>query len=94
MPTSGVEENAMRLLIAFHKLSGGKPTDPVFLGRAESPPNEGAANAAGLDFGSTELDVALRYLLDGGYLDVADEPDYYKITVPGIDQVRAEPGGA
>lgn len=92
MPTSGVEESAMRLLRAFYNLSGGKPTDPVFLGREDSPPNEGAANAAGLDFGSTELDVALRYLLDNGYLNAADEPSCYCITVPGIDRARAAQG--
>ncbi len=88
MPTSGVEESAMRLLGAVYDLSGGKPTDPVFLGREDSPPNEGAANAAGLDFGSTELDVALRYLIDQGYVEEAGDPEHYKITVPGIDKTR------
>jgi hypothetical protein len=88
MPTSGVEESAMRLLAAFHKLSGGKPTEPVSLGRPDSPPTEGAANAAGMDFGSTELDVALRYLIDQNYLEESDQPDEYKITVPGIDKAR------
>lgn len=88
MPTSGVEESAMRLLGAFYDLSGGKLTEPVFLGGVDSPPNEGAANAAGLDFGSTELDVALRYLIDQGYVEEADDPDNYKITVPGMDKAR------
>ena len=92
MPTSGVEESAMRLLGAFHDLSGGKPTEPVFLGRPDSPPTEGAANAAGLDFGSTELDVALRYLIDQGLVDEAQEPDSYKITVSGTDKARAARG--
>lgn len=92
MPTSGVEESAMRLLRACYDLSGGKPTEPVFLGRPGSPPNEGAANAAGLDFGSTELDVALRYLIDQGFLDEAEEADTYKITVPGIDRAREARG--
>jgi hypothetical protein len=88
MATSGVEERAMRLLGAFYNLSRGKPTNPVPLGGPDSPPTEGAANAAGMDLGSTELDVALQYLLDQGYVDQADEPDAYKITVPGIDKVR------
>ena len=88
MPTSGIEERAMRLLGAFYKLSGGKPTDPVPLGGPDSPPTEGAANAAGMDLGSTELDVALRYLLDQGYVEQADEPDSYRITVAGIDKAR------
>jgi hypothetical protein len=92
MATSGVEERAMRLLGAFYNLSGGKPTDPVPLGGPDSPPTEGAANAAGMDLGSTELDVALQYLLDQGYVDQADEPDAYKITVPGIDKARETRG--
>lgn len=92
MPTSGIEERAMRLLGAFHDLSGGKPTDPVSLGGPDSPPTDGAANAAGMDFGSTELDVALQYLLDQRYLAKADAPDAYKITVPGIDKVRESRG--
>lgn len=92
MPTSGVEESAMKLLRAFYDLSGGKPTEPVFLGRPDSSPTEGAANAAGLDFGSTELDVALRYLIDQGFVDETEEPDNYKITVPGIDRVREARG--
>jgi hypothetical protein len=92
MATSGVEERAMRLLEAFYNLSGGKPTDPVPLGGPDSPPTEGAANAAGMDLGSTELDVALQYLLDKGYLAKADEPDAYKITVPGMDRIRETRG--
>lgn len=92
MPTSGVEERAMRLLDAFYELSGGKPTQSVSLGKPDAPPTEGAANAAGLDFGSTELDVALRYLIDQGLVDEAEEPDHYKITVPGIDRAREARG--
>ena len=92
MPTSGVEESAMKLLGAFYDLSGSKPTEPVFLGSPDSPPTEGAANAAGLDLGSTELDVALRYLIDQGFVDDTEEADTYKITAPGIDRAREARG--
>jgi hypothetical protein len=46
-----------------------------------------------MDLGSTELDVALQYLLDQGFVEQAEEPDAYKITVPGMDRVRQERGG-
>ena len=88
MTTSGIEERAMRLLRAFYELSGGKLTDSVSLGGPDSPPTEGAANAAGMDHGSTELDVALQYLLDQGYVEQADEPGAYRVTVAGSDKAR------
>lgn len=88
MTTSGIEDAAMRLLEAFYNLSGHNPTQPVALGTPESPPTDSAAKAAGMDLGSTELDVALRYLLDQGYVKQADVSGTYTITVVGIDKVR------
>ena len=48
LATSGVEENAMRLLGAFYDLSGEKLTEPVSLGGPERP-GQGAAPRADLD---------------------------------------------
>ncbi len=88
MATSGVEESATRLLGAFYDLGGHNPLRHVPVGAPESPPEESAAKAAGLDPGSTECDVALRYLLNGGYLRETETPSEYTITVQGIDRVR------
>jgi hypothetical protein len=88
MATSGIEDLAMRLLGAFYDLGGHNPLRSVPIGTPESPPNESAAKAAGMDPGSTECDVALRYLLNGGYIREADAPSGYAITVQGIDRVR------
>jgi hypothetical protein len=88
MATSGIEDLAMRLLGAFYDLGGHNPLRPVPIGAPESPPNESAAKAARMDPGSTECDVALRYLLNGGYVKETDAPSEYAITVQGIDRVR------
>jgi hypothetical protein len=88
MATSGIEDLAMRLLGAFYDLGGHNPLRPVPIGAPESPPNESAAKAAGMDPGSTECDVALRYLLNGGYIKETGAPSEYSITVQGIDRVR------
>ena len=88
MSTSGIEDLAMRLLGAFYDLGGHNPLRPVPIGAPESPPNESAAKAAGLKPGSTECDVALRYLLNGGYIKEAASASEYLITVQGIDRVR------
>ena len=88
MSTSGIEDLAMRLLGAFYDLGGHNPLRPVPIGAPESPPNESAAKAAGLKPGSTECDVALRYLLNGGYIKEAASASEYSITVQGIDRVR------
>ncbi len=88
MATSGIEDVAMRLLGAFYDLSGHNPLKPVPIGAVESPPNESAAKAAGVEPGSTECDVAVRYLLNQGYIEEADTPSAYMITVQGIDRVR------
>ncbi len=88
MATSGIEDVATRLLGAFYGLSGHNPTRAVPIGGPESPPNESAAKTAGMEPGSTECDVAVRYLLDQGYIKETDAPSDYTITVQGIDRVR------
>lgn len=90
MATSNVEEAAARLLAAFYDLAGGMLTRPVPL-RDRERPDRGAASEAGLDPSSTLQDVALRYLLNKGYLDESQEttpnPEYV-LTVAGVDEVR------
>jgi hypothetical protein len=88
MATSGIEDVAMRLLGAFYDLSWHNPLRPVPIGALESPPNESAAKAAGVEPGSTECDVAVRYLLNQGYIKETDAPSDYMMTVQGIDRVR------
>ncbi|MDQ3863915.1 MAG: hypothetical protein M3317_10510 [Actinomycetota bacterium] len=92
MATSGVEEDAMRLLGAFYDLSGGKLTEPVPIGGAEIP-GEGAAPRADLDPESPECDIACRYLLEKGYIAPADGASEYVISVAGIDRVRERCAG-
>ena len=87
LATSGVEENAMRLLGAFYDLSGEKLTEPVSLGGPQMP-GEGAAPRADLDPESTECEVAARYLVNRGYIAPADAASGYVITVAGFDRVR------
>jgi hypothetical protein len=87
LATSGVEENAERLLGAFYDLSGGKLTEPVPLGGPEIP-GKGAAPRADLDPESTECAIAARYLVDQGYIAPADAASGYIITVAGFDRVR------
>ena len=86
--TSGVEQDAWRLLGAFYDLSGHNPLRPVPIGTSESPPNESAAKTAALEPGSPECDVAVRYLLNGGYIEETETPSEYGITVGGIEKVR------
>jgi hypothetical protein len=88
MTTSGVEDDAWRLLGAFYDLSGHNPLKPVPIGTPDSPPNESAAKTAGLEPGSPECDVAVRYLLNGRYIRETDAPGEYQITVQGIEKVR------
>jgi hypothetical protein len=89
LATSGVEENAERLLGAFYDLSGEKLTEPVSLGGPEMP-GQGAAPRADLDPESTECEVAARYLVNQGYIAPADAASRYVITVAGFDRVRAK----
>jgi hypothetical protein len=88
MTTSGVEDDAWRLLGAFYDLSGHNPLKPVPIGTPDSPPNESAAKTAGIEPGSPECDVAVRYLLNGRYIRETDTPGEYQITVQGIEKVR------
>jgi hypothetical protein len=88
MATSGIEDLAMRLLGAFYDLSGHNLLRPVPIGTPESPPNESAAKAAGMEPGSTECDIAVRYLLDQRYIEEAQTPSEFAISVQGIDRVR------
>jgi hypothetical protein len=83
--TSGVEEDAMRLLGAFYDLSEGKLTEPVPLGGLEA---EGAAQRAGLDPESTECAIAARYLVDQRFIEARGNASEYVITVAGFDEAR------
>jgi hypothetical protein len=85
LATSGLEETALRLLVAFHDLSGGKLREPVPVGGLETP-SHGAAPRVGLNPDSIECDEAVKYLVNQGYLDPADSG--YAITVAGIDKAR------
>ena len=89
MPTSNIENSAMRLLGGIHDLAGGKLNEPVVIGGEEG----GAAHRVGMDPGSTEYDVARNYLLNQNYIqdagqDAEQNAESYTITVPGIDRVR------
>lgn len=86
---SGVEEDAARLLGAFRDASGGRLTLAVPLGGSGS--SEGAARGAGFDPDSHECAVALRYLVNQGYLKDAGSGTY-TITVSGVDWVREARG--
>lgn len=90
---SGIEDLAGRLLGAFFDLSGGKLNQAVTLDEASA--------RAGLEEGSTEPAVAVRYLLNKGYLE-EETPQgaqqaqagrrRFTVTVPGMDRVREERG--
>jgi hypothetical protein len=98
LATSGIEDSATRLLGAFYDLSGGKLKEPVLL--RSSGDREGAAGRAGMDPDSTEPDVAVRYLLNKGYLEAMGAPSNappdtspaYAITAPGMDLIRRRRG--
>jgi hypothetical protein len=83
--TSGVEEDAMRLLGAFYDLSEGKLTEPVPLG---GPEVEGAAQRADLDPESTGCAIAARYLVDQRFIEAGGDASGYVITVAGFDKAR------
>lgn len=89
MTTSRTKDDAMLLLGGFYDISGGKPNDPVPVGGPDSTEAEAAAPKAGMDPESTGCEVALRYLLDQGYIKAEDEETgTYTLTVPGIDRVK------
>ena len=98
LATSGVEGDAMRLLGAFYDLSGGRLNEPVPV--AGSGGSVGAARSAGLEPGTPESDIAVRYLVNGGYIEGAQAGaeagaeegagavEAYKMTVAGFDRAR------
>jgi hypothetical protein len=92
--TGWVEGSAMRLLGAFYDLSGGRPgEEEVPLGGDGASQGRGAAQKAGIDPasvpGSVERDVAVRYLLNQGYVEegAGTGPASYKITPSGVERV-------
>jgi hypothetical protein len=87
LATSGVEEDALRLLGAFYDLTEGKLTEPVPLGRT-GVPGEGAAPMADLDPGSPECNIAVMYLVEQGYIEARGAASEYVITVAGFDTTR------
>ncbi len=89
MATSGVEEMSLQLLEAYHDLAEGRLKTPIA--------KQAAVARADIEHSSTEPEVALRYLLNGGYLEPIEQEetenpneamDSYAITVPGMDWVR------
>jgi hypothetical protein len=89
---SGIEDDAMLLLDAFYELSGGKPNEAVPVGSRQSTEAEAAAPKAGMDPGTVRCETAVRYLVDQNYIEAAgetaDQGPMYRITVPGLDQIR------
>ena len=89
MTTSGTEDDAMLLLGGFYDLAEGKPNEAVPLGGEDSTESEAAAPKVGMDPASTDCEVALRYLVDQGYIKADDEEaGSYTLTVPGIDRIK------
>lgn len=88
MAGSGIEEDAMRLLAAFHDLAGGKLNVPVPVGGADSD-EPGAADRARLgDWDNVERDVALRHLLSQGYVEAQGTGTGYTLTYAGLERAR------
>lgn len=89
--TGWVEGAAARLLDAFYDLSGGDLTVAVPIGSSDT--REGAARRAGVSPDSTECGVALRFLLNQGYLKSVGSPaSGYELTVAGADRARRARG--
>ena len=74
-----------QLLRAFDQLAAGSPTTDVTA--------SDAAQEAGFDPGSRELEAAQGYLVDVGYLvRTGDEgEEAFRITVEGINEVQRRP---
>ncbi len=92
MADSAVQDAALRLLAAIHDLSGGKLYEPVPV-VVPGEPSKGAAQKAGIDSDSTEDEVAIRYLVDQGYIRASGNPPAggaqdYELTVAGLDRAR------
>ncbi len=77
--------------MAFHDLAGGKLDIPVPVGGSDSE-EEGAADRVGANWDATERDVALRYLLDQGYVRGGDTGSVYTLTYQGLERAREHPG--
>lgn len=96
MAESAVRDAALRLLGAIYDLSGGKLYEPVPV-VVPGDPSQGAARKAGVDPDSTEDEVALRYLVDQGYVRAVGDPatgggQDYELTVAGLDKARQTRG--
>ena len=95
MSDSAVQDAAIRLLAAIHDLAGGKLETPVPV-VVPGEPGRGAAPKAGIDPDSTEDEVALRYLVDQGYVKPVGDPTAgsqdYELTVAGLDRARQARG--
>ena len=91
MPDSGTKKKALRLLTAFHDLAGGKLDISVPLGGPDSA-DDGAADRVGNNWDDTERDVALRYLLDQGYLRTDGAGTGYTLTYQGLERAREQLG--
>lgn len=92
MSESAVHEAALRLLVAIHDLSGGKLYEPVRITAPEDP-TRGAATKAGMDPGSTEDEVALRYLVNQGYVRAAGRSSGSSSGSPGGGQEAPDNAG-
>lgn len=84
---SDTKDNAMRLVAAFHDLAGGKLNVEVPLGGPDSE-DDGAADRVGGEWEATERDVALRYLLDQGYVEAGESGAGYTLTYQGLEGAR------
>jgi hypothetical protein len=79
-----VETMGVRLLRAFDEEAKGNTETAVLAAEA--------ARRAGFDHGSEDYEVALRYLLDSGYLRSASivGGEGYSITVAGVEKLARE----
>ncbi|MBX6762922.1 MAG: hypothetical protein K6T51_06635 [Rubrobacteraceae bacterium] len=92
--TSGVEADAARLLEAIYDIAGGRPNVPVPLGGEGVPREEGAATRAGFDPTSPACAVAVRYLLNKGYIGRPEgvPRGSYVLGAPGAEEVSRRRG--
>lgn len=77
----------MRLLAGFHDLAGGKLNVAVPVGGPDSN-EEGAADRAAIGPDNTERDIALRYLLNEGYVRAGETGTDYMLTYQGLERAR------
>ena len=79
---SELSGNQHQLLRAIDQLAAGSPTTDVTA--------SDAAKEAGFDPGSRDLEAALGYLVDVGYLTRTGE-EAFRITIEGINEVQRRP---